>query len=615
MNRRIMYMVFEKEYFEDEVRDGFYVPAQMKHAWVAQLEVLNDIDKACTENEIQYFAEWGTLLGAVRHHGFIPWDDDMDICMKRADYEKFLRIYDKIMPENYTIYNITTDTETDDFLSRVINGRSINFDKIHLEKYHGFPYSAGIDIFPLDFIAPDEDDDKYQREVIAIVNTLAKTIRGMQEDESLMTEEAIADVKEDVKHIEKLCNITIDEDADLVQQLNILVDRLCGLYTEDESEYITLMPLWLDVNGIWRDGERYRFPKDYYTKTVRLPFENTTIPVPYAYDKILKKKYGDYKQFVHEWGTHDYPFYERQIDILKREDVTISKEFECSMQEYEAFKQQKNTVRTARSILRQVNDENNTDKKTVVFMPYKSKYWENMEALWKEYSDNDEYNVVVIPLPYYYKNFDGTADYCEDKGTYPDYVELTTYENYRFEQMNPEKIIIQNPYDEFNMTVTVHPAFYSRNLAIHTDELIYMPYFKTEEIDENDVTNGVKVTGPKKITKRGMYRYCWPGCLTVMYDAEKIGKIQIADIKKNNDYAMWLKVIKKANCYHYDKVLAQYRKRSGSISNHGYLKLVKWHYKLFKEADNKNSIASLFLTLQNLIYGCWKKMRYVKKVS
>ena len=487
MNRRIMYMVFEKEYFEDEVRDGFYVPAQMKHAWAAQLEVLNDIDKACTENEIQYFAEWGTLLGAVRHHGFIPWDDDMDICMKRADYEKFLRIYDKIMPENYTIYNITTDTETDDFLSRVINGRSINFDKIHLEKYHGFPYSAGIDIFPLDFIAPDEDDDKYQREVIAIVNTLAKTIRGMQEDESLMTEEAIADVKEDVKHIEKLCNITIDEDADLVQQLNILVDRLCGLYTEDESEYITLMPLWLDVNGIWRDGERYRFPKDYYTKMVRLPFENTTIPVPYAYDKILKKKYGDYKQFVHEWGTHDYPFYERQIDILKREDVTISKEFECSMQEYEAFKQQKNTVRTARSILRQVNDENNTDKKTVVFMPYKSKYWENMEALWKEYSDNDEYNVVVIPLPYYYKNFDGTADYCEDKGTYPDYVELTTYENYRFEQMNPEKIIIQNPYDEFNMTVTVHPAFYSRNLAIHTDELIYMPYFKTEEIDENDM--------------------------------------------------------------------------------------------------------------------------------
>lgn len=140
-------------------------------------------------------------------------------------------------------------------------------------------------------------------------------------------------------------------------------------------------------------------------------------------------------------------------------------------------------------------------------------------------------------------------------------------------------------------------------------------YTNYREINEANEENGIEVNGPKKITKRGMYRYCWPGCLTVMYDAEKIGKLQIEDIKKNNDYAMWLQIIKKVNCYHYDKVLAQYRKRSGSISNHGYLKLVKWHYKLFKNIDNRNSIIALFLTFQNLIFGCWKKIRYVKKVS
>lgn len=140
-------------------------------------------------------------------------------------------------------------------------------------------------------------------------------------------------------------------------------------------------------------------------------------------------------------------------------------------------------------------------------------------------------------------------------------------------------------------------------------------YTKYKEVDENGKENGVEVTGPDKITKRRMYRYCWPGCLTVMYDAEIIGKIQIADIKKNNDYAMWLNAIKKADCYLYNKVLAKYRKRTGSISNHSYLTLIKWHYKLFKEADNKNCMESLFLTFQNLIYGCWKKMRYVKKVS
>ena len=54
-------MEFDKSFFEDEIRDGFYVSAEMKHAWAAQLEVLNDVDKACKENGIQYFAEWGTL--------------------------------------------------------------------------------------------------------------------------------------------------------------------------------------------------------------------------------------------------------------------------------------------------------------------------------------------------------------------------------------------------------------------------------------------------------------------------------------------------------------------------------------------------------------------------
>lgn len=132
------------------------------------------------------------------------------------------------------------------------------------------------------------------------------------------------------------------------------------------------------------------------------------------------------------------------------------------------------------------------------------------------------------------------------------------------------------------------------------------------EIDENSVPNGRSVTGPKKITRHGMYNYCWMGCLTVMYDAETVGLVQIADIKKNNDYAMWLKVCEKADCYLLDEVLAKYRKRSGSISNHGYTKLIKWHYKLYREAEGRTPLASVVLTLRNLFWGVWKKVRYVK---
>ena len=133
------------------------------------------------------------------------------------------------------------------------------------------------------------------------------------------------------------------------------------------------------------------------------------------------------------------------------------------------------------------------------------------------------------------------------------------------------------------------------------------------QIDEQSIESGVTVTGPKKITKTGMYNYCYPGCLTVMYNAEKVGLIQIEDIKKNNDYAMWLKVCKKADCYLLEETLAKYRKRSGSISNHSYTKLIKWHYILFRDGMGLSAPASAFFTAENLFFGVIKKIIYRKK--
>ena len=84
---------FPESYFKGEEKEGFYVEEMMKRAWAAQIEVLELIDRICKEYEIPYFADWGTLLGTIRHKGFIPWDDDIDIVMKRDDYNRFLRIF------------------------------------------------------------------------------------------------------------------------------------------------------------------------------------------------------------------------------------------------------------------------------------------------------------------------------------------------------------------------------------------------------------------------------------------------------------------------------------------------------------------------------------------
>lgn len=143
----------------------------------------------------------------------------------------------------------------------------------------------------------------------------------------------------------------------------------------------------------------------------------------------------------------------------------------------------------------------------------------------------------------------------------------------------------------------------------------HFSYTNYVEIDENSIPNGKYVTGPKKITKTGMYNYCWPGCLTVMYDADVIGLVQIADIRKNNDYAMWLKVCKKADCFLLNETLSEYRKRSGSISNHSYKALIKWHYILYHDADNKSTVTSLILTIRNLFWGTIKRLKYKKNIG
>ena len=142
----------------------------------------------------------------------------------------------------------------------------------------------------------------------------------------------------------------------------------------------------------------------------------------------------------------------------------------------------------------------------------------------------------------------------------------------------------------------------------------HFSYTKYEELNEAGAQTGVHVSGPKRITRTGMYNFCWPGCLTVMYDAEAIGLIQIADIRKNNDYAMWLKVCQKADCYLLDTCLAQYRRgRTGSISSHHIAAMVSWHYKLFRDAENESPIIATSLTARNLFWGLYKKVRYVKR--
>ena len=153
-----------------------------------------------------------------------------------------------------------------------------------------------------------------------------------------------------------------------------------------------------------------------------------------------------------------------------------------------------------------------------------------------------------------------------------------------------------------------------KQIKFMTENNYHFSYTAYCEIDTEDKPLGVIVKGPKKITKTGMYNYNWLGCLTVMYDAELVGLIQIEDIKKRNDYAIWLKVIRKTDCYFLNEQLARYRKRKGSISSNSYIKLLKYHYQLYRVSEHMGVIMSVFNTCRNMLFGVYKKKVYIKRI-
>ncbi len=122
-------------------------------------------------------------------------------------------------------------------------------------------------------------------------------------------------------------------------------------------------------------------------------------------------------------------------------------------------------------------------------------------------------------------------------------------------------------------------------------------------------------TGPAVVNRRIMYNYCYFSTITVIYDREKIGLIQIEDLRKNNDYAMWLQAIEKSNCYRFPECMSFYIKHEGSVSSGRKIKLIKWHYILYKEGLHKNRMVSVFLTVRNLFFGVIKKIKYRQKTT
>jgi phosphorylcholine metabolism protein LicD len=371
-------MEFPDSYFEAEVREGFYVPSIMKRAWAAELEVIDKIQKVCKKHNIQYYAEWGTLLGAIRHGGMIPWDDDFDICMKSEEYKRFLEVADEL-PESYVITDYLSYESSDNMVISIHNSEKLIVSGEFLENYHGCPYTAGTDIFCLDYLPEDKEREKEFRRMIQDVGGVIGEISEVSEEEL----ENIEEITEFVQNMERICGMKLEKEASLKKRLYyLIVEALPSIYCAGKGKELTHLPLWSGSGN-----RNYRFPNDCFEDSVAVPFETTEIMVPVGYEELLRKKYGEnYMKPVRSGGSHDYPYFNQLKESLQSSTLSMVMEYRFSMDEMKELENLREEERTKRgeSLQEKVRD----------FLPLFREAHENLLALIKE----EDWNTAVSLL-------------------------------------------------------------------------------------------------------------------------------------------------------------------------------------------------------------------------
>lgn len=315
-------MEFPAGFFQEETRCDFVISSMMKRAWAAELEVLQVVAELCERNGLQYFADWGTLLGAVRHQGFIPWDDDIDISLKREDYDEFIRRLPEELPKGFVMSGMYADSErlqqaAHSQCIRVIADEELWDFNDYMRRFHGFPYQRiGIDIFPIDYMPKDGELVEVQKDIVlygmAILQYWDELYQSGELDARLCG-------------MEELCQVTIPRDAGTEVFLRRLIDSVSALYRASEAEELTVYSLYVTRPD-------YRLKKEWYQKAVKIPFEHTEIAVPCGYHEVLTAEFGDY--MVPDQGNrgHGYPFYGAMEAELEKQIRAVG--FEGTVEEF-----------------------------------------------------------------------------------------------------------------------------------------------------------------------------------------------------------------------------------------------------------------------------------------
>ena len=268
-----MKAILGEDFFKEEVKCDYSISEAQKMIWAMEMDLYLVFVEICQKYDLQYFVMYGSLLGAVRHNGFIPWDDDIDVGMPRKDYDTFIKVAPKEWSEPYAlqcpytypncyITNITLRNEMGTFTPKVF--KTLDYNK-------GIP----LDVFPFDYCDPNTASQERER----IFEHIMKCASWMKMQ--------CTDLAEDQK------NTCLKYKTDSPLYHWEMIQRIASNPDYIGSDYMTMV---VQIPNIKRNPCIYR--TEWFASTVMHKFETIEVPVPIGWDGTLTTYYGpDYMQF------------------------------------------------------------------------------------------------------------------------------------------------------------------------------------------------------------------------------------------------------------------------------------------------------------------------------
>lgn len=538
---------FPSSFFEDEAREGFFVPSMMKRNWACQLEILKVIDTICKRHGISWFMDSGTLLGAVRHHGFIPWDDDIDIIMRRSDQLRFIEAAATELPEGYVLKNPDKDLDASNSNLTLFNSDLIDTSSKRMERFHGFPYGVCVDIFTLDGV---HENPAEHEQIHAKIDKIRDAITLLKENRSKSKE-----FKDVLLAVEKENKVNLSTSKHLEGDLWRLMRKQHMTVSDVGSKKLEFF---------WKKENRYIHDAACYAETCMLPFEFMSLPAPVGYQEVLRTLFGDYSIIVRQ-AKHSYPVYggqekklaadigcnpfrytmtrenvfasrgetplqrtEKVLEVLKRActgletvgtDTVEAEKLLLAMQKltanilnwvgnqplnqvqilsrliFDAYLEWKPEL--AKNILTEIQKVHDVlvseyeSRNEILFLITRSAWWPQTERLIHHFEEMETgANIIFMKIPLYLKNQSAnTRQQVNQEDEFPCTVHMMNPEEYDIETRHPSKIVTQFPFDGTNTALTTDENFFSQHLKNCTDELIYAPCYEVDVPTANDMAH------------------------------------------------------------------------------------------------------------------------------